>query len=145
MTGDAASLYRRSMRIVASGAVLTGFAMLVVLGGSGTAQARPPADLQVQAGCGYPTNHTVVVRNHGPAPAYDVTVRYSSAFGPIGDDHVPVIEPGHAALYDLGPMRTLELAAVTATSSTPDAEPGNNQGIFPTLYLPVHPMPCFLR
>ncbi|CCF61633.1 protein of unknown function [Nocardia cyriacigeorgica GUH-2] len=107
-----------------------------MLGGSGTAQARSPADLQVQAGCGYPTNHTVVVRNQGPAPAYDVTVRYWSAFGPVGEHHVPIIEPGYAAVYDLGPMRTLELAAVTATSRTPDAVPGNNQGIFPTLYLP---------
>ncbi|MFE3442553.1 hypothetical protein ACFXNW_05945 [Nocardia sp. NPDC059180] len=132
------------MRIVASGAVLAGVAMLAVLGGSGSAVAQQPADLQVKAGCGYPMNHTVVVRNHGPGPAHDVTIRYWSAFGPVGERHEPVIESGRAAVYDLGPMRTLELAAVTATSSTPDAVPGNNQGIFPTLHLRIHPMPCFL-
>ncbi|WP_280234069.1 hypothetical protein [Nocardia cyriacigeorgica] len=132
------------MRLIALGAVSSGATMLALLIGSGAALAQQPADLQVNAGCGYPRNHVVTVRNHGPAPAYDVTVRYWSAFGPAGERHEAVIEPGRTITYDLGPMRTLELAAAAATSRTPDPAPGNNQGIFPTLHLGIHPMPCFL-
>ncbi|RBO96117.1 hypothetical protein DFR74_101128 [Nocardia puris] len=36
----------------------------------------------------------------------------------------------------------MEPVAASVTADTPDPNPLDNQGLYPHLYFPVHPMPC---
>ncbi|NKY43995.1 hypothetical protein [Nocardia cerradoensis] len=115
-------------------AVAAGLAMAATTtAGLGVAAHADPAgaDVEVYTYCGgalpgFPPPLQVIVRNIGTATAENVAVNYWTPFGPSGSVIKAALAPGEIANYTVGTARTLELITARVTSTTPDANPGNN-------------------
>ncbi|WP_036500695.1 hypothetical protein [Nocardia aobensis] len=112
------------------------------MAGLGVAAHADPAgaDVEVYTYCGgalpgFPPPLQVIVRNIGTATAENVAVTYWTPFGPSGSVIKPTLAPGEIAKYTVGTARTLEPITARVTSTTPDANAGNNFVLQPMVCL----------